>query len=87
MHFTFTMLVVLSLARCWDLNGALQVLKRGGAFHCLEFSQMAVPGLREVYNAYSFNVIPQIGRWAHASGITGSSATSTCHAAHGNDEP
>ena len=40
----------------------LQVLKKGGAFHCLEFSQMALPGLRELYDAYSFNVIPQIGR-------------------------
>lgn len=40
----------------------MQVLKKGGAFHCLEFSRMAVPGLRELYDSYSFNVIPQIGR-------------------------
>ena len=39
-----------------------QVLKKGGAFHCLEFSQLALPGLRELYDAYSFQVIPQIGR-------------------------
>lgn len=45
-----------------DICAAEQVLKKGGAFHCLEFSQLAVPGLRELYNAYSFNVIPQIGR-------------------------
>lgn len=41
-----------------------QVLKPGGQFLCLEFSQLVLPGLRELYDAYSFNVIPQIGRHA-----------------------
>ncbi|EIE23920.1 putative ubiquinone/menaquinone biosynthesis methyltransferase [Coccomyxa subellipsoidea C-169] len=44
------------------LDEAFRVLKKGGAFHCLEFSQLALPGLRELYDAYSFRVIPQIGR-------------------------
>ena len=40
------------------------MLKPGGQFLCLEFSQLVLPGLRELYDAYSFNVIPQIGRHA-----------------------
>ncbi|CAL5227543.1 g10532 [Coccomyxa viridis] len=44
------------------LDEAFRVLRKGGAFHCLEFSQLALPGLQELYDAYSFNVIPQIGR-------------------------
>ena len=38
------------------------MLRPGGRFLCLEFSHVTVPGLRELYDAYSFNVIPQIGR-------------------------
>ena len=44
------------------LAEAYRVLKRGGRFQCLEFSQPDVPLLERVYDAYSFNVIPQIGR-------------------------
>ena len=47
---------------CLENHTRLQVLRKGGAFHCLEFSQLALPGLQELYDAYSFNVIPQIGR-------------------------
>lgn len=39
-----------------------RVLKRGGRFLCLEFSKVVVPGLQQLYDLYSFNVIPQIGR-------------------------
>ena len=39
-----------------------RVLKLGGRFLCLEFSQVDVPALEEIYNAYSFRVIPEIGR-------------------------
>lgn len=50
-----------------DIPAALQeahrVLRKGGRFLCLEFSQVTVPGLRDLYEAYSFNVIPQIGRY------------------------
>lgn len=44
------------------LKEAFRVLKRGGRFLCLEFSQPDVPVLNKVYDAYSFNVIPQVGR-------------------------
>jgi len=40
----------------------MQVLRVGGRFLCLEFSQVTVPGLKDLYEAYSFHVIPQIGR-------------------------
>ncbi len=39
-----------------------RVLRHGGHFLCLEFSSVEVPVLDEIYEAYSFNVIPQIGR-------------------------
>jgi demethylmenaquinone methyltransferase/2-methoxy-6-polyprenyl-1,4-benzoquinol methylase len=39
-----------------------RVLKHGGRFLCLEFSQVDVPALEELYEAYSFRVIPEIGR-------------------------
>ncbi len=39
-----------------------RVLKPGGRFLCLEFSKVDVPGLDALYEAYSFHVIPEIGR-------------------------
>ncbi len=39
-----------------------RVLKPGGKFQCLEFSQLSVPGLQALYDAYSFTVIPAVGR-------------------------
>jgi demethylmenaquinone methyltransferase / 2-methoxy-6-polyprenyl-1,4-benzoquinol methylase len=44
------------------LAEAFRVLKIGGRFVCLEFSTVDVPGLDRLYDLYSFNVIPQIGR-------------------------
>ena len=41
------------------LREAYRVLKPGGRFLCLEFSQVDVPVLDTVYDAYSFNVIPR----------------------------
>jgi demethylmenaquinone methyltransferase/2-methoxy-6-polyprenyl-1,4-benzoquinol methylase len=38
------------------------VLKRGGHFLCLEFSRLDVPLLAQIYDAYSFAVIPPIGK-------------------------
>ncbi|MDA8233035.1 MAG: bifunctional demethylmenaquinone methyltransferase/2-methoxy-6-polyprenyl-1,4-benzoquinol methylase UbiE [Magnetospirillum sp.] len=40
---------------------AYRVLKPGGRFMCLEFSRVVVPGLKQAYDAYSFNVLPAIG--------------------------
>jgi demethylmenaquinone methyltransferase/2-methoxy-6-polyprenyl-1,4-benzoquinol methylase len=39
-----------------------RVLKTGGRFLCLEFSQVDVPALEKIYETYSFRVIPEIGR-------------------------
>lgn len=43
------------------LAEAYRVLKPGGKFFCLEFSKPVYEPLRKMYDAYSFNVIPQIG--------------------------
>ncbi|XP_018017225.1 ubiquinone/menaquinone biosynthesis C-methyltransferase UbiE isoform X1 [Hyalella azteca] len=43
------------------LNEAYRVLKPGGRFMCLEFSQVPNPVLRWFYDQYSFNVIPPVG--------------------------
>src|SRR5690606_35041818 len=39
-----------------------RVLKTGGHFLCVEFSQPDVPVLDEIYATYSFRVIPALGR-------------------------
>jgi demethylmenaquinone methyltransferase/2-methoxy-6-polyprenyl-1,4-benzoquinol methylase len=44
------------------LREARRVLKPGGRFACLEFSTLAVGALAPVYDAFSFHVIPAIGR-------------------------
>ena len=44
------------------LAEAFRVLKIGGKFLCLEFSAVDVPGLDRLYELYSFNVIPALGR-------------------------
>ncbi|MBP0615963.1 bifunctional demethylmenaquinone methyltransferase/2-methoxy-6-polyprenyl-1,4-benzoquinol methylase UbiE [Jiella mangrovi] len=43
------------------LEEALRVLKPGGRFLCLEFSEVEIPGLDKVYDAWSFRAIPRIG--------------------------
>jgi demethylmenaquinone methyltransferase/2-methoxy-6-polyprenyl-1,4-benzoquinol methylase len=43
------------------LAEAHRVLRRGGQFLCLEFSNVDVPGLDRLYDAYSFRAIPLIG--------------------------
>jgi demethylmenaquinone methyltransferase / 2-methoxy-6-polyprenyl-1,4-benzoquinol methylase len=44
------------------LASMFRVLKPGGALLVLEFSRPAVPGLNRLYDAYSFNVLPWLGR-------------------------
>ena len=44
------------------LAEAYRVLKPGGRFLCLEFSHVDVPVLAPVYDAYSFTVIPAVGK-------------------------
>ena len=44
------------------LAEAYRVLKPGSRFLCLEFSTVDVPGLDRLYDLFSFNVIPPLGR-------------------------
>ena len=43
------------------LAEAYRVLKPGGRLVCLEFSHPVTEGLQQVYDTYSFNVIPWLG--------------------------
>lgn len=43
------------------LEEARRVLKPGGRFLCLEFSQVVVPGLDVLYDKFSFHILPKIG--------------------------
>jgi demethylmenaquinone methyltransferase/2-methoxy-6-polyprenyl-1,4-benzoquinol methylase len=47
----------------WDnaIAEAFRVLRPGGRFMCLEFSHVALPGLKQAYDLYSFNLLPKIG--------------------------
>lgn len=44
------------------LSEAYRVLRPGGRFLCLEFSHVNVPFLDRIYDAYSFTVIPAVGK-------------------------
>ena len=44
------------------LSEAYRVLKIGGRFLCLEFSAVTMPGIDVLYELYSFQVIPRVGR-------------------------
>ena len=44
------------------LSEAYRVLKDGGKFICLEFSKVNNAILSKIYDLYSFNVIPKIGK-------------------------
>ena len=44
------------------LNEAYRVLKPGGRLMVLEFSQLPNEGLQKLYDLYSFNVIPRMGK-------------------------
>lgn len=43
------------------LTEAFRVLKPGGRFMCLEFSEVQVPVMDKLYDAWSFNAIPKLG--------------------------
>lgn len=44
------------------LAEARRVLRPGGRFFCLEFSRVVLPVLRDVYDRYSFTVLPRLGQ-------------------------
>jgi demethylmenaquinone methyltransferase/2-methoxy-6-polyprenyl-1,4-benzoquinol methylase len=44
------------------LNEAFRVLRPGGHFLCLEFSEVPNRRLRQIYDAYSFHIIPKVGK-------------------------
>jgi demethylmenaquinone methyltransferase/2-methoxy-6-polyprenyl-1,4-benzoquinol methylase len=44
------------------LADARRVLRPGGRFLCLEFSRPTASALRKIYDAYSFAVIPAVGK-------------------------
>jgi demethylmenaquinone methyltransferase/2-methoxy-6-polyprenyl-1,4-benzoquinol methylase len=52
------------------LAEAFRVLKRGGRFLCLEFSDVRTPMLDTVYDAYSFKVIPKLGELVTGDGAS-----------------
>ncbi len=45
------------------LRSMQRVLKPGGQLLILEFSQPTIPALRPLYDAYSFKVLPVLGKW------------------------
>jgi demethylmenaquinone methyltransferase/2-methoxy-6-polyprenyl-1,4-benzoquinol methylase len=44
------------------LRSMRSMLKPGGQLIILEFSQLAIPALRPLYDAYSFHVLPRLGQ-------------------------
>ncbi len=46
----------------WALSEAFRVLKPGGRFLCLEFSEVEMPLLDKIYDQWSFHAIPAIGK-------------------------
>ena len=50
------------------LSEAFRVLKPGGRFLCLEFSEVDMPLLDKAYEAWSFKAIPRIGQMVAGDG-------------------
>ena len=44
------------------LSEAHRVLRPGGHFLCLEFSQVVLPVLKKIYDTYSINILPWLGK-------------------------
>ncbi|KAG9103516.1 2-hexaprenyl-6-methoxy-1,4-benzoquinone methyltransferase [Ceratobasidium sp. 370] len=57
--------IAFGIRNCTDvqavLNEAFRTLRPGGRFACLEFSRVGNPLLSQIYEAYSFSVIPMLG--------------------------
>ena len=52
---------VLDLKKC--LSEALRVLKPGGRIMILEFSKVENETLSKIYDAFSFNLVPRLGKF------------------------
>jgi len=48
--------------RAKALEEAHRILRKGGRFMCLEFSEVVIPGFKQIYDTYSFNAIPILGQ-------------------------
>ena len=61
-----TVTISFGLRNCTDKQAVLaqarRVLKPGGRFFCLEFSRLQVAAFAPVYQAWSFRVLPRLGR-------------------------
>lgn len=61
-----TVSMAFGLRNCTDKDAVLaeacRVLRPGGRFLCLEFSQVQVAALAPVYDAWSFQVLPRLGQ-------------------------
>ncbi|CCO26304.1 Cullin-1 Short=CUL-1 [Rhizoctonia solani AG-1 IB] len=57
--------IAFGIRNCTDvqavINEAFRTLKPGGTFACLEFSKVENPLLAQIYDTYSFSVIPMLG--------------------------
>jgi demethylmenaquinone methyltransferase/2-methoxy-6-polyprenyl-1,4-benzoquinol methylase len=58
--------IAFGLRNCTDKDAVLaearRVLRPGGRFLCLEFSRLRVAALMPLYDGWSFNVLPRLGR-------------------------
>lgn len=58
--------IAFGIRNCTNIDAVLRearrTLKPGGRFVCLEFSRLAIGGLEPVYDFYSFQIIPLIGK-------------------------
>jgi demethylmenaquinone methyltransferase/2-methoxy-6-polyprenyl-1,4-benzoquinol methylase len=58
--------IVFGIRNVTDIPAALRearrILKRGGRFYCMEFSSSDWPGFSKLYDSWSSNMIPRIGK-------------------------